>query len=210
MKILLLTSRNSWLSKNTQLLKKFSNFKISKIIHQPSKINKKYDICLILSYYKKIKSIYLNRCNHNLVVHESDLPKGKGFSPLYWQILNNKTNITFTLFECSDKIDTGNYYIKKKFKFSPHLLYEQIKKQQLICALNLVSSFISLKKKGKLKLYYQRGKESFYRKFKELDNQININKSIKSQIGKLRTRDNELFPAYFIYKNKKFKLKIFN
>ena len=90
------------------------------------------------------------------------------------------------------------------------MLYEQIKKQQLICALNLVSSFISLKKRGKLKLYYQRGKESFYRKFKEFDNQININKSIKSQIGKLRTRDNELFPAYFIYKNKKFKLKIFN
>ena len=210
MKILLLTSKNSWLSSNIKLLKKLSNFKISKVIHKTSEIKKNYDICLILSYYKKIKPIYLNRCKHNLVVHESNLPKGKGFSPLYWQILNNKTNITFTLFECSDKIDAGNYYIKKKFKFSPNLLYEQIKRRQIICALNLIDSFISLKKRGKLKLYYQTGKESFYRKFKETDSEVDINKSIKSQIGKLRTRNNDLFPAYFIYKNKKFKLKIFN
>ena len=210
MKIILLTSKESWLSNNISLLKKLSKFKISRVIHEASKINKKYDICLILSYYKKIKPIYLNRCKHNLVVHESNLPNGKGFSPLYWQILNNKTNITFTLFECSNKIDGGNYYIKKKFKFSSHLLYEQIKQRQMTCALNLINIFIRLKKNNKLKLYYQKGKESFYRKFRETDSKIDIDKSIKSQIGKLRTRNNELFPSYFIYKNKKFKLKIFS
>ena len=36
----------------------------------------------------------------------------------------------------------------------------------------------------------------------------NINKSIKSQIDKLRTRDNNNFPAYFIYKKRKFIIKI--
>ena len=39
---------------------------------------------------------------------------------------------------------------------------------------------------------------------------MNINKSIKSQFNKLRIVNNEQWPAFFYYKNKKFIIKIFD
>ena len=38
--------------------------------------------------------------------------------------------------------------------------------------------------------------------------ELNINKTIKSQIDKLRTRDNKNFPAYFFYKKRKYIIKL--
>ena len=46
----------------------------------------------MLSYYKILPDKFLNICKYNFVVHESDLPKGRGFSPLYKQIQIGKKN----------------------------------------------------------------------------------------------------------------------
>ncbi len=54
----------------------------------------------------------LSKNRHNLVVHESDLPKGKGWSPLTWQILEGKNEIPITLFEAVESIDSGPIYIQ--------------------------------------------------------------------------------------------------
>ena len=51
---------------------------------------KNYSINIIPSYSKIIPKKFLEKSVINLVVHESDLPKGKGMSPLTWQILKNK------------------------------------------------------------------------------------------------------------------------
>src|SRR5699024_7115397 len=44
------------------------------------------DLCFYLSYGKIVNREILNKYTHNLVVHASDLPEGKGWSPLTWQI----------------------------------------------------------------------------------------------------------------------------
>ena len=49
------------------------------------------DICFILSCTRIIDEEFLKRNKNNIVVHASDLPDGKGFSPLQWQILERKT-----------------------------------------------------------------------------------------------------------------------
>ena len=87
MKIQVLTSKNSWLFENKVLIKKGNKIwnKVN-IITDYKKINKKYDAVVMLSYYKILPDKFLNICKYNFVVHESDLPKGRGFSPLYKQI----------------------------------------------------------------------------------------------------------------------------
>jgi len=52
-------------------------------------------IVFILGYHKIIKKEYLKNNKYNIVVHESDLPKGKGWVPLFWQILEGKNEIVF-------------------------------------------------------------------------------------------------------------------
>ena len=48
------------------------------------------DLCICLSYSKLLSEKDLSKFKNVLVVHESELPKGKGWSPLSWQILEGK------------------------------------------------------------------------------------------------------------------------
>jgi methionyl-tRNA formyltransferase len=209
MKIQILTDKKSWIYKNKDKIpNKFKKFKKELIISHHN-IKKNNDLTFIISYYKIIPKKILSYSKHNLVVHESDLPKGRGMSPLYWQILNKKNNIVFTLFECSEKMDEGKYYIKKKFHFEPTLLFEEIKEKQLKCAFKMIELFIKrYSKNKKLKSYNQKGKASYFPRIPSTLSELNIKKSIKSQIDKLRTRDNNNFPAYFMYKKRKYIIKI--
>ena len=41
--------------------------------------------------------------------------KGRGFSPIAWEILDSANKLTFTLFEANEKID--DIYYKKKLNY---------------------------------------------------------------------------------------------
>ena len=58
--------------------------------------------------------------------------------------------------------------------------------------------------------YKQTGKATYFRKRNKFDSKLDINKSIKSQFNLMRIADNEKYPLFFIYKNKKFIIKIYN
>ena len=215
MKIQFLTSKKSWLTKEKKKfillsLKKFT--KKARFITNYKKLNKNYDVTIIISYYDIIKPNYLSFSKYNLVTHESDLPSGRGHSPLYWQILRSQKKITTTLFECSKNVDTGPYYYKKKFSYNENLLYHEIKELQFFNSYELIIKFLKYYKKNKKAppLKKQNGKASYFKKLTKKDSKINIYKSLKSQFNRLRTVDNDNFPAFFLYKKRKFILKIFN
>ena len=88
---------------------------------------RKGDVLFLLGCIKKFKKLYLNK--KNVVIHESKLPGGKGWSPLTWQILEGKNNIPVTLFEATDEIDSGKIYLSDNINLSGYELYEEIKKK---------------------------------------------------------------------------------
>jgi methionyl-tRNA formyltransferase len=210
MKIQILTDKKSWFYKNQDKVPaKFKKLTKKKLISNHYNLKKNYDLTFIISYYKIIPKKFLSYSKYNLVIHESDLPNGRGMSPLYWQILEGKKKIVFTLFECSEKMDEGKYYIKKTFYFEPTLLYEEIKEKQLKSAFKMIELFIErYSKKKNIKSFNQKGKVSYFSRIPSSLSELNVNKSIKSQINIIRTRDNKNFPSYFIYKKRKYTIKI--
>lgn len=211
MNISILISKNSWANN----YKKYIKFRLSKFakkiffINNHKKISKKCNVNIIFSYFHLIEKKYLDISRYNLIPHESDLPKGKGMSPLTWQILEGKKKITFSLIDASNEIDNGNIYLQKKIKIPEYFLYKEIKELQLKTNLDLIGNFLKNLKKNKfLKAKIQKGKPTFYKKRNSLDHEIDINKSLKSQINLLRTSDNKCYPSFFKYKNKKFKIII--
>ena len=66
------------------------------------------DICFFLGCTHIVSKEILARNRYNLVVHESNLPQGKGFAPMSWQILAGKKIITISLIEANDEVDSGN------------------------------------------------------------------------------------------------------
>ena len=209
MQIQCLISKNSWVDKNYQKLIriKLSNFS-KKIFFFDShkKLKEKFDINLIFSYFKKVPKKYLDYSKFNLVIHGSNLPYGKGMSPISWQILQGENRIVFTLFEANENFDEGKYYLKKNVNFGKTSLLKKIKEIQFREMLNIYVKFLNNMKKIKLK--EQKGASTYFRYRTPNDSMIDVNKSIKDQFNLLRVVDNENYPAFFIYKNKRFKIQI--
>lgn len=161
------------------------------------------DILILLSCELIFKKLHLNK--HNLVVHESNLPQGKGFSPLTWQILEGKNKIPITLFEASEKIDSGKIYFKDTIILEGNELIQEIRKKQAIMTFNLIEKFLNKKPSGTI----QKGIESFYHRRHMEDSKLDINKTIIENFNLLRVVDNEKYPAFFKINDVKYIVKIY-
>ena len=129
MKITILTdSTSSWyIPFGNQLCKELLSLGHNVIYVHNSDHIEKGDICFLLSCVKLVNTEVLSRNVNNIVVHASDLPKGKGFSPLQWQILDGANSICLTLFEVVEKVDAGPYYFKKELVFDGTELYNELR-----------------------------------------------------------------------------------
>ena len=201
----LIDKSNDWINKylKKSFLKNYKfNFKISKNF----KKIKNQDIVFILNYTKILPKSFLIQNRLNLVVHASNLPKGKGFAPIQWQILNNKKNILLCLIEAVERVDSGSIIEKKSIKFKGYELNGEIRHIQGNETIKIIKKFLN--KYPKFKRKKQSGKSTFFRKRKPEDSELNINKSLKKNFNLLRIVDNEKYPAFFYYKKKKYIIKI--
>lgn len=78
------------------------------------------DICLSLSYTRKIDLNYLSGCKC-LNIHGAILPKWRGFSSLCWALLNGENKIGQTLHVVDEELDNGD--IVKVFSIDYDLSY---------------------------------------------------------------------------------------
>ena len=72
----------------------------------------KGNFLFLISCTEIVKMNTREKFKHTLVIHESDLPKGRGWSPLIWELLNGAKTITISLLEAVDKVDAGDIWKK--------------------------------------------------------------------------------------------------
>lgn len=208
MKVAVLTSEKSWFyyyAKEIALDLNNAGYNVELFLEHES-IPESYSIVLILSYFRIIEKEYLNKHKHNLVVHGSDLPRGKGWSPILWQVIEGKTDIPVVIFEASEGCDEGDIYFKEYIKLSGFELHDEIRNMQIEVTKKLCLKF--LKSYPNIKGIPQNGESSFYRKRAPIDSEIDIEKSIIDQFNLFRCVDNQNYPAFFNYRGKKFILQI--
>ena len=121
--------------------------KIEENGHKVHKVNeyreiKKGDLCFLLSCENIISEEYLQLNDHNLVIHESDLPKGKGWSPLTWQVLEGNDEILITLLEADKNVDSGKIFLQDKIKLDGTELNKELKHKQGLKTKELILKFI--------------------------------------------------------------------
>lgn len=205
MKVAILTSPNQWFIPFAEELK--NNILDSKLFFDHKKIKESFDIVFILSYHKLIEKSFLIKNRHNLVIHESDLPKGKGWAPMFWQILEGKDKITFTMFEATEYVDNGDVYMKKDLILTGYELNNELREKQAelitVMSIDFIKNYEKYNTAKK-----QVGNETFYLKRTKLDSELDINKTIDNQFNLLRIVSNEDYPAYFYKNEKKYKIKI--
>lgn len=165
------------------------------------------DIAAFLSCENIIRRNILDRSKNNIVVHESDLPKGKGWSPMTWQVLENKKHIPITLFEAVEKVDAGPIYLQDTINLKGTELIEDIRKLQGEKTVEMILTYVSEYPNNSCN--EQIGESTFYDRRTPKDSELDIHDSILNQFNLLRVVDNERYPAFFEHLGEKYIVKIY-
>lgn len=197
-KILILFDKNNLIN-----IKFFNIKKFKKKINNQYKVKvstdtrdiKFSDYIFLVGFVKKIKILKEKKY---YTVHESNLPRGRGFSPIKWQMLKGKNNIQFSLIRLNDAIDGGNIIMKKLIKFRTTDTFNEIKKKQIETTQALFLELI--KTKFSLEGTRQKGKPTYFRKLSNKDDKISLNKSLGKSFNKLRLAHPN--HTNYFYKNK--------
>jgi methionyl-tRNA formyltransferase len=166
------------------------------------------DFCFCLSFSQLISSKIRQKFRHTLVVHESDLPAGKGWSPLTWQILEGKNQVSTTLFEAADQVDSGAIYAQRRIVFEGHELVNELRQGQASATQDLCRWFVDNYPESISAARDQQGEESFYARRRPEDSELDPNKTIAEQFNLLRVVDNDRYPAFFELNGNRYYLTI--
>jgi methionyl-tRNA formyltransferase len=204
----IVTSEKSWFVPYAEKFKqKLTKIGYSaKLYHDYKNIDNFPYIVFIISYFKIIPKEFLKKHESNVVIHESNLPQGKGWAPLFWQILEGKNVIPIVMFEVTENVDAGDIYLKNTIVLRGDELYDEIREIQAKKTMEMCCTFIN--NYESLIPTKQTGKETFYKKRTPADSELDVTKTIGEQFNKLRIVDNKSFPAFFFYRGRKYVLEI--
>ena len=166
------------------------------------------DFCFCLSFGQLLPSYIRQQFKHTLVVHESDLPAGKGWSPLTWQILDGKNRIPVTLFEAADEVDSGPIYAQRWIEFKGHELVDELREGQARATQEICQWFVDHYPQSLSKAREQQGRESFYARRRPEDSELDPIKTIQEQFNHLRVIDNDRYPAFIRHNSFVYEIKV--
>jgi len=166
------------------------------------------DLCFYLSYGRIVSEERLAKFRNSFVVHASDLPKGRGWSPASWMILEGQRQIPVTLLEAADDVDSGAIFAQEWFEVEPTDLVEQWREQLSDSTIALVSHFVNTFPESAASRRNQIGEASYYARRRAKDSELDPTLSLNQQFRLLQIVDNDFYPAWFTYNGKQFTLKI--
>ena len=167
-----------------------------------------YDLVFLLSCSEIVPEEALRKNMHNLVVHASRLPEGKGWSPMTWQILEGKSHFPVTLFEAVASVDAGPIYLQKEMQFDGTELVDDLRHIMGNAIVDLCVTFIEQYPEVLAGAHPQTGEESFYPRRHPEDSRLDLDKTLREQINLLRVVDNERYPAFFDWKGHRYRLTV--
>lgn len=208
MKIAILTSAGSWFLPHAQAFAQElqSQGHEAQLYKHHSEITEPSFTLFILSYFELIPTAQLQMHQHALVVHESALPKGRGWAPYFWQVIEGKNEIPIVLFQASEGADTGPIYLEDSIQLDGTELHDELRLKQVQATRRLCLNF--LENHESITPREQEGQPSTYPRRGPKDSELDPNKSLAEQFNLLRTVNNQDFPAFFMHKGQKYLLTI--
>lgn len=166
------------------------------------------DLCFYLSYGRIVDAPTRARYRNNLVVHESDLPKGRGWSPMSWQVLEGADRIPVTLLEAVDELDAGPIYLQEWIDLTGHELTLEWRRLQANSTYRLCRYFVAQYPAILEQARKQEGDTTIYHRRRPKNSELDPTKSLTEQFNLLRVVDNDNYPAFFEVAGKRYILRI--
>jgi methionyl-tRNA formyltransferase len=166
------------------------------------------DILFLISCSEIISVKHRSLYQHTLVLHASDLPKGRGWSPHVWEIVNGADHITLSLLEAEDQVDSGKLWLKCSIPVSKTELWYEVNDKLFEAEIYLMNEAIEKCKNINPYSQAEDVEPTYYRRRTPEDSEIDTGESIAAQFDLLRMCDPDRYPAWFEYLGKKYKVRL--
>jgi methionyl-tRNA formyltransferase len=145
---------------------------------------------------------------HSLVLHASNLPVGRGWSPYIWQIIMGAVEVTVSLLEAEDKVDSGRIWHQTTFPVPKHALWDEI--NELLFNAEIVLMDLAVHEFDTVFLRQQDilTAPTYYPRRTPDHSKLDPERSIAIQFDLIRVCDPKRFPAFFELHGKKYKLTL--
>ena len=185
--------------------KKYEDIFSILIVSKVDEIKESGDILFLISCSEIVEKHTREMFMHTLVLHASDLPDGRGWSPHVWDVISGKSSLTLSLINAEDSVDTGHIWRKENIQLRGSELYDEINSLLFKAEIDLITWACKNIATAKPSPQIKRN-SNYYRKRTPVDSKVDINKSIKEQFNLLRVCDPYRFPAFFEINGQRFKL----
>lgn len=143
-----------------------------------------------------------------IVLHASDLPKGRGWSPHIWEVLGGAEVLTISAIDAAEPVDSGDVWRKLKINIPRNLIWNEVNQLIFNAELKLMTYIVEN--------YHQiipmpqplDGGGTYYRKRTQEDSEINPRDTIENQFDLLRICDPNRFPAFVKIRGRKYKILV--
>jgi methionyl-tRNA formyltransferase len=142
----------------------------------------------------------------SLVLHASDLPHGRGWSPHIWQIVGGAETITLSLLEAEDAVDRGRIWHQVTFPVPKHALWDEINELLFSAETRLIDIAVKEFETVIPVPQNQNVEPTYFPRRKPSDSKIDPQRSIESQFDIIRVCDPTRFPAYLELRGHKYKI----
>jgi len=164
------------------------------------------DLAFFLSCTSMVPAEKLEGHTLNLVVHESALPEGRGYSPVQWQVEAGSNRIPVRLVEATARVDAGRIFLQDDMQLEGHELLGEIRDIQGRKTVEIVLKFVD--RWPEVHGVSQEGDGSTFPRRTLADNELDPQKTLAAQFDRLRLGHNEIYRSWFRFRGCRYSLKI--
>ena len=209
LRISLLSDRDTWLNEDVAVLQD-EWLLAGHAVRWSHDVNQlgEGDVCFLIGCSQWLSEDHRQRHSHNLVVHESALPEGRGWSPMTWQILEDRRRICVTLFEAVGAIDAGDIHLQTWLTLDGTELIDDWRGMQAEATKALCRRWVAEYPAVLSGKRAQQGQPTYYQRRRPADSRLDPARPLGEQFDLLRVVDNHRYPALFTWRGGTYQIHI--
>ncbi|MBT5855618.1 hypothetical protein HOH87_03165 [bacterium] len=161
-----------------------------------------YHLVILWNYQTIVPNV--DSYSNIILFHASELPKGKGWAPIYYALSEQKEYYTLTGIRAANSVDSGEIVGAARYKITPDMTATHLRTWDTTISLILIQKLLTL---DEIDTTPQVGSSSYNRRRKKEDNEIVPLDTIASALPHLRACEPS-HPAYFIHDGVRFNIQI--
>jgi methionyl-tRNA formyltransferase len=165
-------------------------------------------VLFLVSCAKIVGPELRSRYDHCLVLHASDLPQGRGWSPHVWELLAGAEHLTLSLLDAEDPVDSGAIWAKLRFPIDRNWLFDEINAALFGAELELMDRALTLIAEGHQPTPQPEEGVTSYPRRRPSDSELDPERPLAELFDQLRLADPVRYPAYFELRGRRYTLEL--